>query len=252
MTDGPYSRVYWTVMSDEKFDGVREDVRLFGAWALLLVVADMAWPAPAFVPPTVAKALVDRLATVELIDRLPGSRFRVHGLDAERAKRSDSARNAAALRWHKPGNAEPMLGKAEAKAEPRQSTARDGLPNLVTAVSTIWETATGRSVIASGAKVAEYLDDACRRHPPSEVGAAIIRARKGFDHIPDGMQLVSGMRPILDPFVDGKAATKADHDREERAASRRRVEATIRNAHGFGAHDATRDPRCPLCLEATA
>lgn len=83
----PYSRVYWSVMDDEKFDGIREDMRLFGAWALLLVVADMAHPAPAYVPRTIPKAAVTRLAEVGLVDLLDGSRYRLHGLDAERERR---------------------------------------------------------------------------------------------------------------------------------------------------------------------
>jgi hypothetical protein len=88
----PYSRVYWSVMEDPKFDGIREDVRLFGSWSLLLIVADMAWPAPAYVPPTVPKAAVRRLTDCGLLDALSGGRFRVHGLDAERGRRRDAAR----------------------------------------------------------------------------------------------------------------------------------------------------------------
>lgn len=130
--------------------------------------------------------------------------------------------------------------------------AGEGLPNLDATVAGIWERATGRSVIASGSRVAEYLDDVCRRHPPSEVGAAIIRSRKGFDHIPDGWALISGMRPLLDPFVDGKAVAKGDREAEDRAASRRRVEATHRANHKSGGHELAPRAGCPMCLEATA
>jgi hypothetical protein len=83
----PYSRVYWSVMDDEKFDGIREDCRLFGAWSLLLVIADMSHPAPAYVPRTIPKAAVTRLSEVGLIDLLDGYRYRLHGLDAERERR---------------------------------------------------------------------------------------------------------------------------------------------------------------------
>lgn len=120
MSNDPYSRVYWTVMDDEKFDGIREDVRLFGAWSLMLVVADMAWPAPAFVPPAVNRPTLARLVACGLIEDLPGKRFRVHGLAAEREKRSDSARNAAALRWQKNRNAESMPSRGLAEAEDRR------------------------------------------------------------------------------------------------------------------------------------
>ena len=87
----PYSRVYWSVMDDPKFDGIRSDVRLFGSWALLLVVADMAHPAPAFMPRTVPKSAIDKLAAVGLIDLLDGHLYRVHGLTAERARRKAAA-----------------------------------------------------------------------------------------------------------------------------------------------------------------
>ena len=109
----PYSRVYHSVMDDPKFDGIREDCRTFGAWVLLLIVADMSWPATSFVPPTVPRACVARLQAVHLIDLYPGRRYRVHGLDAEREKRSHSARNAAAVRWHGSGNAETMPRRDE-------------------------------------------------------------------------------------------------------------------------------------------
>lgn len=250
---GPYSRVYWTVMEDTKFDGVREDVRLFGSWSLMLVVADMAWPSPAFVPPNVPKSAVARLASCGLVDLLPGARYRVHGLAAERNKRSQSGRNAAALRWQSPRNADPMLGKdeAEAKAE-RVSPAREGLPNLDSTVARQWETATGRGVLASGNYASEYLDDACRRHPVYEVSAAIIRARKQFEHIPDAPSMVAAMRPILDPFPDAKAAAKAEREREAAAASRRGTAATLRRNHELGAHRDEPHGACPVCQEATA
>lgn len=93
MSDRPYSRLYWSVMDDDKFDGIREDMRHFGTWSLLLMVADMAWPAPAFLPPA-PKASVAALVTAGLVDLLSGNRYRVHGLDAERGRRSDAAREA--------------------------------------------------------------------------------------------------------------------------------------------------------------
>jgi hypothetical protein len=128
----------------------------------------------------------------------------------------------------------------------------EGLPNLDSTISAIWETATGRSVIASGAYVAEQLDDACRRHPKSEVGAAIIRARKSFDHIPDGPPLVKEVKRILDPFLDPKAAAAKERDQEQAKVRRRAVEDTIRNAHTTGFHEKQPDTRCSLCQEVTA
>ena len=118
----PYSRIYWCVMDDTKFDGIREDVRLFGSWSLMLVVADMAWPAPAFVPPAVPPRALASLVDCGLIDLLTGRRYRVHGLDAEREKRSQLARNAAAMRWHSGRNADDVLDEDETR------TRRDEIP----------------------------------------------------------------------------------------------------------------------------
>lgn len=127
--------------------------------------------------------------------------------------------------------------------------ARDGLPNLNSAVATFWEQATGRTILASGNYAAEYLDDACRRHAPSEVGAAVLRARKNFDHIPDAAQMVAAMRPILDPLPD-RAAVKATDDGEKRnAAAKRQMQLT---KHSGGYHIDAADPDCPKCQKGAA
>jgi 5-methylcytosine-specific restriction endonuclease McrA len=98
----PYSRVYWSVMDDPKFDGIREDMRLFGAWMVLLVAADMAYPAPAYLPRSVTPAVFRRLVTAGLMEELTHHRYRVRGLEAERERRSTSASQAAQLRWERP------------------------------------------------------------------------------------------------------------------------------------------------------
>ena len=120
----PYARIYYRVMDDPKFDGIRDDVRLFGSWALMLVVAEMAYPSPAFVPPQVPRSCVAKLSEAGLIDLLPGHRYHVHGLATEREKRAQPGRNAAAMRWHSARNAEPMLDENENKT----STRRDNPP----------------------------------------------------------------------------------------------------------------------------
>lgn len=92
MTDrAPYSRVYWSVLQDEKFDAIRSDMRHLGSWCLMLVIADMAHPAPAFVPPTVSRKSLEALTQAGLVDLLSGFRYRIHGLDAERERRAASA-----------------------------------------------------------------------------------------------------------------------------------------------------------------
>jgi hypothetical protein len=113
--------VYWTVMDDPKFDDIRDDMRHLGTWTLLLIVADMAWPAPAFLPP-VPKPSVVALESAGIIDLLPGHRYRIHGLDAERGRRSDAARQAADMRWQSERSADAMQThngrNADRNAEP--------------------------------------------------------------------------------------------------------------------------------------
>src|SRR5690242_13946507 len=110
-------------MDDPKFDGIREDCRLFGAWSLLLIVADMAHPAPAYLPRTVPTAAVKKLSAAGLIDLLAGHRFRIHGLEAERRRRREAATNRDPSGTQTGPKREPdgQQAKAEAVAETRTS-----------------------------------------------------------------------------------------------------------------------------------
>lgn len=85
----PYSRVYWSITDDEKFAacGAYDDDRMLAAWLRLLLVADQAHPASAHLPATLRRSVKTRLAEAGIIDLLPGGRYRVHGLDAERERR---------------------------------------------------------------------------------------------------------------------------------------------------------------------
>lgn len=114
MTDGPYSRVYWKVLDDKKFDAIRCDMRHFGSWTLMLVIADMAYPAPAFVPPSVSKASLAALVDAKLVELLPARMYRVKGLRSERESRSERGKAGAAARWQ--GNATAMRPQSDGNA----------------------------------------------------------------------------------------------------------------------------------------
>ena len=86
-----YSRVYWSIVDDPKFVTVYDEDRHLAAWLRLLLIADQAHPASAHLPVNVKPSSVTVLAEVGLIDLLPGSRYRVHGLDAERDRRRQAA-----------------------------------------------------------------------------------------------------------------------------------------------------------------
>lgn len=101
----PYSRVYWSIIDDPKFAAIYDDDRHLAAWLRLLIAADQTFPASAHIPSGCQRASVKALVDCGLVD-VSGRRYRIHGLDAERAKRTDSARNAAASRWHPGRNAD--------------------------------------------------------------------------------------------------------------------------------------------------
>ena len=259
--NGPYSRVYWLVMEDAKFDGIREDARAMGAWLICLITADMSWPSPAYVPPTVPRQAYARLVAAGLIDDMPGHRYRIHGLDAERGTRQSKASASASARWKRPDserNANAMRTQSETHArrdEHRQdehsTRAREGLDAITPDVAEAWEAACGRTVLASGAFAAGILDDVCRRHTELDVSVAIIDSRGSFDHVPSTQQLAAAVRNLLDPLPSSRTNGQDDaaaREAAEIAAGRKRVEATLAKTHEFGAHAAEPNPRCPSCV----
>jgi hypothetical protein len=83
----PYSRVYWSIVDDPKFAGVYDNDRLLATWLRLLILADQSYPASPAIPLGTNVKSLDKLVEVGLVDRGTGFRFRVHGLDKERARR---------------------------------------------------------------------------------------------------------------------------------------------------------------------
>lgn len=175
----PYSRIYWSVLYDEKFVEVRSDMRHFGSWSLMLVVADMAYPAPAFVPPTVPKRSLEKLAEVHLIDRLDGGMFRVRGLTKEREGRSGTARANATARWSgSNGNANGMQADsgrnasqviAETGDETRAETEAPRAPDPADAYWSL----TGK--YPNGGALS-WIDDMSASYGPEAVVKAIAKA----------------------------------------------------------------------------
>ncbi|MDP2622297.1 MAG: hypothetical protein Q8Q29_00665 [Actinomycetota bacterium] len=239
-------------MDDEKFDGIREDPRHFGSWCLLLIVADMAWPAPAFPPPTVSKASMKVLIEAELVDSLSGGRFRIRGLDAERGRRRDAARvgnkpgpNATQTgpgrdpdgRQTGPGRLlargsldETSLDETKTSRD-EHNIAREGLPNLDQGAIRALEHRTGRTWGQAGEKQLTEYDRLIEDHGIEKVLSAMDRI------ITDGQpmtarQLVWGAMKVLEPMVPVQALLKEDADAERQEErdrnSRRGVEATQR------------------------
>lgn len=83
----PYSRVYWSIVDDPKFASVFDDDRRLATWLRLLIVADQAHPASAYVPLGTNRAALTALVNCGLVDLGTGNRYRIHGLDKERSRR---------------------------------------------------------------------------------------------------------------------------------------------------------------------
>jgi hypothetical protein len=94
----PYSRIYWAIIDDAKFATIYDDDGHLATWLRLLLIADQAWPASAHLPSTARRRSVAELARVGVIDLLPGSRYRIHGLDPERERRGREQTNGGAVR----------------------------------------------------------------------------------------------------------------------------------------------------------
>lgn len=128
--DRRYCRVYWAAIDDPKFVRVWDDDGALACWLRLLVYADMAWPASASLYHGIRKVSLAILTDAGLVDPQSGNRYRIHGLDAERSARSESARNAAAMRWHSAGNAETMQSHPIGNAETMPSRAEQSRADI--------------------------------------------------------------------------------------------------------------------------
>jgi len=129
MSDGPYSRVYWSIVDDPEFEGIFDDDAALALWLRLLLIADGAWPSSANLPRSAKARPLKALTDAGLVRLRPSGRFTIRGMDAERGKRQQSARNAAALRWQSNGtanrNAETMPSREETRKD-EPSIARAG------------------------------------------------------------------------------------------------------------------------------
>ena len=111
----PYVRVYYRIIDDPKFAGVYDNDAALAAWLRLLLAADAMYPAPATLPHGIRRAALAKLTDAGLIDLLPGSRFRLHGLHNERERRTDQARRAARKRWDEDDPGRPSGKPTESK-----------------------------------------------------------------------------------------------------------------------------------------
>jgi hypothetical protein len=95
----PYVKVYYGIADDARFEHVFGNDAALAWWLRLLLIADGTWPASAHIPAACKPKALHSLVEAGLIELMGNHRFRVHGMDAERAKRSEHASQASRSRW---------------------------------------------------------------------------------------------------------------------------------------------------------
>lgn len=244
----PYSRVYWSIVDDEKFSSVYDNDAALACWMRLLIVADQAWPASAHLPSSAKRRAVQLLAEVELIDLQANGRYRIHGLDAERGRRKEAAtrgnptgtqlgpkRDPDGLRTTGLSQAEPSRDENEPSlAEPACDPADDYF-NL------------GGSY--PNERALKWIDDLT-----AEYGADAVSRHLALRHSED-----SSMKTLLGRTSTSLQREARQLDRKEQAAEKARVAANraanpqvLISRHNAGQHEMDSDPSCPACRRAAA
>jgi hypothetical protein len=117
--DRTYARFYYEDFIRDYPDVWSDDLR-FACWLRLFVRAEQMWPLPVELPRSVRPKVLAYLVERGLVS-VSGDFYTVKGMDAERTRRRNAARNAAAQRWDSGRNA-----NASADAMPRRDeTSKD-------------------------------------------------------------------------------------------------------------------------------
>ena len=215
MTQGRYSRVYWSVIDDERFATVWDDDRALACWLRLLIAADAVWPSSAILPLGTNRKALDVLVRAGLVELAAGARYRIHGLDAERERRAGSARAAASARWadapamqtHSRRSAELVLAE-QSKAKDEQSRAEQDEDDVLDSYYRLTGSFPGKNV-------EPWLVDLARTYGSRDVCAALGAA---WIEQPDRATLLGRAQTSLklDEHRRRKAADVARREREER------------------------------------
>lgn len=132
---GDYSRIYHSIIDDPRFVTVMGDDAAGWTWVKLLIGAEQAWPASAFLPRWVKRRPLAVLVDAGIVE-LDVDKYRIHGLDPERQRRHDHAKDAAGKRWGRlstppgtapgnaPGTAQPMLDETSRDEQRRDEQSR--------------------------------------------------------------------------------------------------------------------------------
>src|SRR5688572_13480762 len=98
MAEGRFILVYHEDLQ-HNFPAIWDDDHTLSTWLRLFALADKQWPSPAEMPRSARPAIVKRLVDAGLISLEPNHRYKVRGLDAQRQRRSEQAKAAAAAKY---------------------------------------------------------------------------------------------------------------------------------------------------------
>lgn len=178
---GRYSRVYWSIIDDPKFEEVYDNDGALATWLRLLIHAEMAYPATATIPVGTVRRSLMYLVSAGLVELSGTSRYRIVGLAAERERRSAPARTAASVRWQAPdasamrshsapaedalpGGAEQSRAKKEKEQEATHSSSDpDDHLDCYYRLTATWPSA----------KVLPWLNDLADKHGSRALSAAL-------------------------------------------------------------------------------
>jgi hypothetical protein len=82
-----YSRIYWTIVDDEKFADVFWDDACWAAYTRLLMAAEQAYPSPAQLPRWLEDRVLETLVDARIVELAGRAGYRIVGLKAEREGR---------------------------------------------------------------------------------------------------------------------------------------------------------------------
>jgi hypothetical protein len=229
--------VYHSIVDDPKFGAIYDDDRRLATWLRLLIVAEQAHPASAYIPIGTNRAAIAALVDAGLIDLGTGSRYRIHGLDAERRRRTDAAR-VGGLASGRSRSVEQPLNERSTKTnldetsidktrQDETSIVREGLPNLDHGAIRALEQRTGRTWGQAGEKQLTEYDRLIEDHGLEKVLSAMDRLMTDGKPM-TARQLVWGAMKLLEPMVDLREAAKVERQEEVDRNSHRGVESTQR------------------------
>jgi hypothetical protein len=228
---GQYVRVYYAIIDDPRFAEVYARPARLGTWLQLLLGADAIWPASAPLPRVSSEAL-RTLVDAGIVELVGAGHYRIHGLDAERGRRSEVGR-VGGLASGRARNDRPTVvqrsfnGSANeiepSKAEHSKAEHSKAIWRAVELVETRIKRPLG---FGPGSKVWDTLEADIRDFGVDKVLATMDSL--GLEH-PDAGQLVFSasrvLHPIATPDPESRAQRvrdEADKTRLEREQERRR------------------------------